>query len=200
MKPWQMFLTPCSCLSREVVESVAHNTFYYLQVVFKDSVATKSISQVEVFDDTEPRLGFFTAQVPADGIVGLPIVLLQKDELVRNHAHLLKSDSLGLCPRETFDNPTLLSLFHLFNLLLYELNNNLVLDVTVSLERLLNVLAILLVLLSDLASDEVSNRDALEVFTLLVEVGRETQSDLLALATWRSHKNDASCYNKNRNG
>ena len=81
-------------------------------------------------------------------------------------------------------------------MLLDELDNDLVLDVTVSLERLLDVLAILLVLLRDLARDQVSNRDALEVLAFLVEVSRKTECDLLTLAAWGSHKNDASSFNK----
>lgn len=102
--------------------------------------------------------------------MGLLVILSEHDELVRHDTHLLKGDGLGLSARETLNNPALLALFHLLDLLLDQLDDNLVFNVTVSFEGLLNVLAVLLVLLSDLSGDQVSHRDALEVFSFFVEV------------------------------
>ena len=95
------------------------------------------------------------------------VVLVKQNELVRDDAHLLESDRLRLCPREAFNDPAFLTCFNLLDLLLDELDDDLVTHVTVSLHRLLNILSVRLVLLSDLTSDEISDRDAVELLPFL---------------------------------
>ena len=84
------------------------------------------------------------------------VVLVQEDELVGSYAHLLKGDRLCLRPWETLNDPALLSLLNGLNLLLDELNYDFITNVTIRFKRLLNLLTMLLVLLSDLASDEIA--------------------------------------------
>ena len=84
------------------------------------------------------------------------VILVQEDELVGCDAHLLEGNRLSLSPWETLNNPALLSLFNGLNLLLDELNYDFITNVTIRFKRLLNLLTMLLVLLSDLASDEIA--------------------------------------------
>ena len=83
--------------------------------------------------------------------------MVQEDELVGSDTHLLEGYCLGLRPWEAFYDPTLLSLFYSLYLFFDQLNYDFIANVTVGLERLLDLLTVLLVLLSDLASDKVAN-------------------------------------------
>ena len=85
------------------------------------------------------------------------VVLVQEDELVGSDAHLLEGNGLGLRPWETLNDPALLTLLNGLNLLFNELNHDFIANVTIRFKRLLDLLTMLLVLLSDLASDQIAN-------------------------------------------
>ena len=165
-----------------------------LQVVLKNGVAGDSRTLLLILNAAEARLDLLAGKVAHDGVKRGLILLVKQDELIRNDTHLLQSNSLGLGTRETFNNPALLAGFHLFNLLAHKFDDDLIAHVTVGLERLLDVFTILLVLLSDLARDQIANRDALEVFAFLAKVSSQAQSDLLALAARGSDEDDARSY------
>ena len=63
--------------------------------------------------------------------MSLCIILVYQDELIGDHTHLLKGNRLSLSSGESFDDPALLVRFHELDLLLNELDDDLVLDVTV---------------------------------------------------------------------
>ena len=85
------------------------------------------------------------------------VVLVQEDELVGSDAHLLEGNGLGLRPWETLNDPALLTLLNGLDLLFNELNHDFIANVTIRFKRLLDLLTMLLVLLSDLASDQIAN-------------------------------------------
>ena len=161
-----------------------------LQVVLQNSIPCDSLPLLRV--DVPGQATLLTLKVAEDGVIGLGIALVQHDELVRDDTHLLKCDGLRLRSGETLNDPALLSCFHKFNLLLDKFDHDLVLDVTVRFKRLLDVLTILLVFLGDLARDQVTDRDALEVVAFLGEMRGEAECDLLSLAAWGSDKDNTS--------
>ena len=172
-----------------------------LQVVFKHCIVSDSLPLRRVIDPAHAWLVLFPAQVAQDSVQRALIVLIQQDELVGDHAHLLQGDRLAFSPWEPLYDPTLLPLLHLIDLLLDELDHDLVLDVTVRFQRLLDILAVLLVLLRDLPSDQVSHGDALEVLAFLAEVRGEAERDLLALrAGWSNEYNPRSYIHYRKNG
>lgn len=116
-----------------------------------------SLSLIGVIDPSKTGFGLLRAQVPHDRLKRVLITLVQQDELVRYHTHLLQGNCLGFSPGKAFNDPALFVMLHQLNLLLHQFDYNLIPDVTVSLERLLNVLSVLLILLRDLPSDQVSN-------------------------------------------
>ncbi len=85
------------------------------------------------------------------------VLLVEHNELVRNNAHFLQCNSLGLCPWETFNDPAFLASFHLFNLLLHKFDHNFISDIAVRGKRLLDILSELLIFLGDLTSDQVTH-------------------------------------------
>ena len=123
----------------------------HLQIVFEHCIARNSLPLFFV----KARCGL--AQIPYYCVGCFLVVLVQEDELVGCDTHLLEGDRLGLRPWETLNDPALLSLLNGLNLLLDELNYDFIANVTIRFKRLLNLLAMLLVLLSDLASDEIAN-------------------------------------------
>ena len=122
-----------------------------LQIVFEDGIASYPLPLLLV------HAGRGLSHIPHYGLGCFLIFLFQEDELIGYDTHLLQGNRLGLRPREAFYNPTLLALLNSLDLFLDELNYNFVANVTVGLERLLNLLTVLLVLLSDLASDEIAD-------------------------------------------
>lgn len=128
-----------------------------LKIVFENGVTSESIAKLRIIDDAEAWLGLLIAEVPTDGSMCLAVLLVEQDELVGDHAHLLECDRLRLRPREALNDPALLTSLHLLNLLLDKFDHDLVLYVTVGFQRLFNVLTILLVLLSDLSCDKVTD-------------------------------------------
>ena len=100
--------------------------------------------------------------------------------------------------RETLDNPALLAGLHCFDLLAHELDDDFITNVTVGLQRLLDALTVLLILLRDLVAEKVTDGDALKVSLALVdEISLKTQGNSLMLAAWGSNKNDARSYTQN---
>ena len=128
-----------------------------LQVVLKNRVVSNPLSLLRVIDASQTWLCLAWAQIAHDSRESFLILLIQKDELVWDDAHFLEGDGLRLRPGEALDNPTLLSLLHLLNLLLHELDDDLILHIAVCFKRLLDVLTVLLVFLRDLTSDQVTD-------------------------------------------
>ena len=102
-----------------------------LQVVLKDSIAGNSLALLLIIDATKTRLRLLTREISQDCLVSLSIILLEHNEFVRNDAHLLQSNSLGLRPGESLDDPALLASLHLLDLLFDQLDNDLVSDIAV---------------------------------------------------------------------
>ena len=84
-----------------------------------------------VVNPSQTRFGLARAQVSHHGLERVLVCLVEQDELVGDDTHLLKGDGLGLGPREALNNPALLSLLHLLDLLLHKLYHNFIFDVTV---------------------------------------------------------------------
>ena len=111
-----------------------------------------------VIDASDSGFGLTTwAQIAHNRLESILICLIQQDELVWDHTHLLQSDCLGFSPGEALNDPTFLPLFHLLDLLLDQFYYNFISHVTVSLQRLLDIFTVLLVLLDFLPSDEITH-------------------------------------------
>jgi hypothetical protein len=128
-----------------------------LQVVLKDSISCNSFTLGLIINFAKTGLSLLTRQISHDSFVSGLIILIQHDEFIRHDSHLLKSNGLSLSTREAFNDPTLLAVFHLLDLLLDKFDHDFIADVTVSSERLFNVFTKLLVFLSDLAGDQISD-------------------------------------------
>ena len=122
-----------------------------LQIVFEDGIARYSLPLLLV------HAACSLSQIPYHSFGCLLVFLFQEDELIGYDTHLLEGYCLGLSPREAFYDPTLLSLFDSLYLFFDQLNYDFIANVTVGLKRLLDLLTVLLVLLSDLASDKVAH-------------------------------------------
>ena len=164
-----------------------------LQTVLKNGVASDSLTLLLIIDaaNTWLDLRCLTRKVANDSIKSGLIILVKQDELVRDHTHLLKCNSLSLSARETFNNPAFLAGLHLLNLLAHEFDNDFVANVTVSRERLLDILTILLILLCDLIAKQVTHSDTLKVLALVNEICLQSKGNSLMLATRRSNKHNA---------
>ena len=136
-------------LCHKALTNVLHSS--NLQIVFEDGIARYSLPLLLV------HAGSSLSHIPHHGFGCFLVFLFQEDELIGYDTHLLEGDCLGLRPREAFYDPTLLPLLYSLNLFFDQLNYNFIANVTVGLERLLDLLTVLLVLLSDLASDKVTN-------------------------------------------
>ena len=122
-----------------------------LQIVFEDGIARYSLPLLLV------HAGRGLSHIPHHSFGCFLVFLFQEDELIWYDSHLLKGYRLSLRPREAFYDPTLLPLLYSLYLFFDQLNHDFIANVTVGLERLLDLLTVLLVLLSDLASDKVTN-------------------------------------------
>ena len=122
-----------------------------LQIVFEDGIARYPLPLLLV------HARHSLSHITYHGLGCFLIFLFQKNKLIGYDAHLLQGNRLGLRPREAFYDPTLLPLLYSLYLFFDQLNHDFIANVTVGLERLLDLLTVLLVLLSDLASDKVTN-------------------------------------------
>ena len=93
---------------------------------------------------------------------------------------------------ESLNDVGLLFLLHLLNLVFYQLNHNVVLDVAVGLNRLLDLFAESRAL-ADFLINEVTRADACEV-VVLAKVLREGEGYFFAFTAWRPHEHNAHHY------
>ena len=102
-----------------------------LQIVLEHGVVCDPSALLRIVNAAQARLCLARAKVAHDCLESILIRLVEQDELIWDDTHFLEGYRLSLRPREALNDPTLLALLHLLNLLLDQFDHDFIPDVTV---------------------------------------------------------------------